>query len=40
MPKLACLCGQIINLSLAPNDNGYRLLWEPRIETLIGDILA
>jgi hypothetical protein len=40
MPKLKCLCGNDINLSPVPNDNGYRILWEPRIEVLLEDVLA
>jgi len=28
MPKLTCLCWENINLSLIPNPQGFKLVWE------------
>lgn len=35
MPKLTCLCGDTIDLSTIPNPQGFRLLWEPLLETFV-----
>lgn len=39
MPKLKCLCGEVINLSPIPNPNGFMIIGEVRIESLIDRLL-
>jgi hypothetical protein len=34
MPNISCLCGHTIDLSPVPNDDGYRLYWEPKLEAI------
>jgi len=40
MPKIRCLCGELINLSAIPNKQGFKLIWEPLREKLIEDLIA
>lgn len=40
MPKITCLCGEIINLSPIPNPQGFKLIWEPLREKLIEDLIT
>lgn len=40
MPKIRCLCDEIINLSPIPNPQGFNLIWEPLREKLIEDLIA
>jgi hypothetical protein len=40
MPKLTCFCGENIDLSRIPNAQGFKILWEPRIEILIDAIVT
>lgn len=35
MPKLTCLCGESINLSLIPNPHGLKLIPEQIFDTLV-----
>lgn len=39
MPKIRCLCDEVINLSVIPNRQGFKLIWEPRIEKLIDSLV-
>ncbi|MCC5637288.1 hypothetical protein LC593_15745 [Nostoc sp. CHAB 5844] len=40
MPKISCLCGELINLSPIPNRQGFKLVWEPLIEKLAENLVA
>ncbi|MFB2979623.1 hypothetical protein [Microseira sp. BLCC-F43] len=40
MPRLTCLCGESISLSAVPNPQGFKLIWEPKREQLIEDLIA
>ena len=35
MPTLTCLCGESIDLSPIPNEQGFKLLWELIVEPLV-----
>src|SRR5450759_610511 len=39
MPKLLCQCGENIDLSPIPNQQGFKLIWEPLIEPFIDDLV-
>ena len=39
MPKIRCLCNQAINLSVIPNRQEFKLIWEPRVEKLIDSLV-
>ncbi|MDZ8184066.1 MAG: hypothetical protein RMX96_04285 [Nostoc sp. ChiSLP02] len=39
MPKIRCLCDEVINLSVIPNKQEFKLIWEPLIEKLIGSLV-
>ncbi|MEH1778040.1 MAG: hypothetical protein V7K67_00410 [Nostoc sp.] len=39
MPKIRCLCDEVINLSVIPNKQEFKLIWEPLIETLIDSLV-
>lgn len=39
MPKIRCLCGEMINLSSIPNPQGFNLIWEPLIEKLAENLV-
>lgn len=39
MPKIRCLCGEMINFSLIPNPQGFKLVWEPLIEKLADNLV-
>jgi hypothetical protein len=39
MPRLSCSCGKDINLSAIPNPQGFRIFWEPRMESLVTALL-
>jgi hypothetical protein len=38
MPKLTCVCGEIINLSSIPNPAGFKIVSELVLETLIANL--
>jgi len=40
MPRLTCLCGESISLSVVPNPQGFKLVWEPLREKLIEELIA
>jgi hypothetical protein len=40
MPILNCLCDRSINLSIIPNPQGYKLISEPLLETIIETLVA
>ncbi|MEH2320446.1 hypothetical protein [Nostoc sp.] len=39
MPKIRCLCDEVINLSVIPNKQEFKLIWEPLIEKLIDSLV-
>lgn len=40
MPKITCLCGEIINLFPIPNPQGFKLVWEPTIEKFVDELVS
>ncbi|BAY14453.1 hypothetical protein NIES21_02100 [Anabaenopsis circularis NIES-21] len=40
MPKIKCLCGELINLSPIPNRQSFHLIWEPLIEKLADNLVT
>lgn len=38
MPRIRCLCNEVINLSTIPNRQEFNLIWEPRVEKLIDSL--
>ena len=38
MPKITCICGEVINLSAIPNPAGFKILSEMVLETLIANL--
>ena len=40
MPKITCLCGENINLSPIPNQQGFKLIWELKIEKIMDELVA
>lgn len=40
MPKIRCLCGETINLSQIPNEQGFKLIWEPMIEEFVDELIS
>lgn len=40
MPKIRCLCGEMINFSIIPNPQGFKLIWEPLIEKLAENLVT
>ena len=40
MPRLTCLCGESISISVVPNPQGFKLIWELERERLIEALLA
>ncbi|AFY41155.1 hypothetical protein [Nostoc sp. PCC 7107] len=39
MPKIRCLCDEVINLSVIPNRQEFKLIWEPKIEQIIDSLV-
>lgn len=39
MPKLTCLCGEIIDLSRIPNPNGFKIWNEAQYERFLEDVV-
>ena len=39
MPKITCLCGQVIDLSQIPHQQGFKLVSESALETLLETII-
>lgn len=40
MPRIRCLCDEVINLSVIPNPQGFKLVWEPTIEEFMNELGA
>lgn len=40
MPKIRCLYGELINLSIIPNTQGFKLVWEPTIEEFVEELIV
>lgn len=39
MPKITCICGEIINLSQIPNQQGFKIISEQALETLADNLV-
>ena len=39
MPKITCICGEVINLSQIPHPQGFKIVSEEALETLVDNLI-